>query len=110
MKEHDIAICQVPANMTHLFQPLDLTINGSAKVFLKAKFTKWLLNKIEEGLSEGKDFEDIDIPLTLSLLKPLHASWVVDLYNCLDLCKIVIKNGWKKAGITEAIKGGYSKR
>ena len=42
MKDHDIAICQVPANMTHLFQPLDLTINGSAKVFLKAKFTKWL--------------------------------------------------------------------
>ena len=40
MKEHDIVMCQVPTNMTHLFQLLDL---------------------IEEGL------------------KPLHASWVVDL-------------------------------
>ena len=80
------------------------------KFSYKQNLQSGFLNKIEEGLSEGKDFEDIDIPLTLSLLKPLHASWVVDLYNCLDLCKIVIKNGWKKAGITEAIKGGYSKR
>ena len=25
MKEHNILMCQVPANMTHIFQPLDLT-------------------------------------------------------------------------------------
>ena len=45
------------------------------------------------------------------MLKPLHASWVVDLYNCLTTTKgkVTIKNCWKKAGITEAIKGGYSK-
>ena len=111
MKEHDIVMCQVPANMTHLFQPLDLTVNGSAKVFLKAKFTEWFSQKIEENLSEGKDLEDIDIPLTLSVLKPFHASWVVDLYNYLTTTKgkVVIKNGWKKAGITEEIKGGFSK-
>ena len=53
MKEHDIVMCQVPANMTHLFQLLDL---------------------IEEGLIEVKDLEYIDILLTLSMLKPLHAS------------------------------------
>ena len=65
-------MCQVPTNMTHLFQLLDL---------------------IEEGL------------------KPLHASWVVDLYNYLTTTKgkVVIENDWKKSGITEAIEGGYSK-
>ena len=43
------------------------------------------------------------------MLKPLHASWVVDLYNYLTTIKgkVVIENGWKKAGITEAIEGGY---
>ena len=81
------------------------------KAFLKAKFTEWFSQKIEECLNEGKDLEDIDIPLTLPLLKTLHASWVVDLYNCLATTKgkVVIENGWKKAGITEAIEGGYSK-
>ena len=45
------------------------------------------------------------------MLKPFHASWVVDLYNYLTTTKgkVVIKNGWKKAGITEEIKGGFSK-
>ena len=57
-------MCQVPANMTHLFQPLDLTVHGSTKAFLNEKFTEWFSQKIEEGLSKGKDFEDIDIPLT----------------------------------------------
>ena len=111
MKKHDIVMHQVPANMTHLFQPLDLTVNGSAKAFLKAKFTEWFSQKIEECLNEGKDLEDIDIPLTLPLLKTLHASWVFDLYNYLATTKgkVVIENGWKKAGITEAIEGGYSK-
>ena len=47
MKEHDIVMCQVPANMTHFFQQLDLTVNGSAKAFLKAKFTEWFSRKIE---------------------------------------------------------------
>ena len=31
----------VPANMTNYFQPLDLTVNGPAKQFLKGKFQEW---------------------------------------------------------------------
>ena len=31
----------VPANLTHVFQPLDLAINGAAKLFLKSKFSEW---------------------------------------------------------------------
>ena len=62
-------------------------------------------------MSEGKDLEDVGIPLTLSVFKPLHANWLVDLYHYLPTTKgkVVIENGWEKAGITEAIEGGYSK-
>ena len=98
--------------MTHLFQQLDLTVNGSTKAFLKAKFTEWFSQKTEEGLREGKDLEDVDIPLTISVLKPLHASWLVDLYHYFTTTKgkVVIENGygWEKTSITEANKGGYS--
>ena len=76
MQNHKILMCQVPANMAHIFQPLDLTVNGSAKSFLKAKFTEWFAEKIDEGLEEGKALEDIDIKLTLTLLKPIHGSWI----------------------------------
>ena len=50
MRKHNILLCQVPANMTHIFQPLDLTVNCSAKSFLKAKFTEWFAQKVNEWL------------------------------------------------------------
>ena len=40
-KEADIFIVNVPANMTRYYQPLDLTVNGYAKRFLKRKFIEW---------------------------------------------------------------------
>ena len=45
------------------------------------------------------------------MLRPLRASWVVDLYNYLTTTrdKVVIENGWKKSDLTETIEGGYSK-
>ena len=97
--------------MTHIFQPLDLTVNGSAKSFLKAKFTEWFAEKIDKGLEEGKALEDIDIKLTLTLLKTIHGSWICDLYNYLSSSKgkSIIENGWKQAGISKAIEAGFLK-
>ena len=34
LKENNILLVRVPANMTHLFQPLDLTVNGTSKAFM----------------------------------------------------------------------------
>ena len=74
--------------MTHIFQPLDLTVNGAAKDFLKAKFTQWFAKKIDEGLQEGKEIEDIEVTFGLTALKPLHASWVCDLYDYLTQARV----------------------
>ena len=41
LKENNIKLTRDPENMTNLFQPLDLTANGSVKAFLKKKFTEW---------------------------------------------------------------------
>ena len=76
---------------------------------MKAKFTEWFAEKIDEGLEEGKALEDIDIKLTLTLLKPIHGSWICDLYNYLSSSKgkSIIENGWKQAGISKAIEAIY---
>ena len=52
--------------------------------------------------------DDIEIKLKLSVLKPLDAKWIVELYNYLTFEKghDVIGNGWKSARITGAIEGG----
>ena len=54
------------------------------------------------------ELNDIDIKLTLTILKPLHASWLTGLYDYLTSQKgaEIIFNGGQSSGITEAIVKG----
>ena len=56
--------------MTHIFQPIDLTVNGAAKYSLKVKFIEWFAKKIDECLQEGKELEDIEAKFGLTTLNP----------------------------------------
>ena len=40
LKKNHILLIEVPHNMTHLFQPLDLTVNSWAKAFMKEKIAQ----------------------------------------------------------------------
>ena len=61
-------------------------------------------------LDEGKSLQDITVPLLLSHLKPIHAQWMVDLYNEMtkESGKNTIKSAWRTAGITEALESGIN--
>lgn len=109
-KEQNIEIACVPANMTHLLQPLDLTVNGYAKKYTRRKFNDWYTTQIGMQLDEGKSLQDITVPLLLSHLKPIHAQWMVDLYNEMtkESGKNTIKSAWRTAGITEALESGIN--
>ena len=63
----------VPANLTHLFQPLDLAINGVAKSFLKSMFSEWYSKEIAKALDKGQDIYEVGFDTTLTLIKPIHA-------------------------------------
>ena len=96
--------------MTQLFQPLDLTVNKHCKSYLKRLFSEWYAQQIENQLSLGKKVEEIKIEFRLTTLKPLHAKWLVEYYNKItsENGSSVIINGWKAAGIYDAIKAGSS--
>ena len=96
--------------MTNLFQPLDLTINRSAKAFMKKKFAEWYSLEVMKQLNSGKNAEEIEVKLLLSKLKPLHAIRLIELYNHFTSTagKEIIANVWKAARITDAIKNGSS--
>ena len=93
--------------MTNLFQPLDLTVNGATKAFLERKYTEWYSKKISKALVDGIALDDIEIELKLSVLKPLQAKLIFELYNYLTSEKghEMTGNSWKSAGITETIEG-----
>ena len=67
--------------MAHLLQPLDLTVNGRCKSFIKGMFAEWYRKQVEEALSHGKKVEDIEIKFYLTIIKPLHAKWLMEFYN-----------------------------
>ena len=94
--------------VTNIFQPLDLTVNGSAKAYMKQQFSQWYSQQIWKELEAGIELDDIGIKLTLTVLKPLHAKWIADLYDYLTSEKgaEIISNGWHASTISEAITKG----
>ena len=106
-KESNIVVVLVPENMTNHLQPLDLTVNGYVKRFMRAKFNSWYSSQLRRQLDEGKQLQDIDVPLCLSVLKPFHAQWLVDFYNHMTTTagRNIILYGWK-TGIMEALQAG----
>uniref|UniRef100_A0A1X7SIC0 DDE-1 domain-containing protein n=1 Tax=Amphimedon queenslandica TaxID=400682 RepID=A0A1X7SIC0_AMPQE len=68
-----IEFIAVPANMTHFFQPLDFTVNKSAKQYMRREFVMYYSNSVREQLASGKEMEDIDVDFRLTTIKPLHA-------------------------------------
>ena len=63
LKKNNIFFTKVPANMTNLFQLLDLTVNGYAKSYLKKLFTAWFAKQITDGVNSGKYPGSIEVPL-----------------------------------------------
>ena len=53
LRVHNIYLCKLPANVTHLFQSLDLTVNNHYKVFMKNKFGKWFAKQVENSFKLG---------------------------------------------------------
>ena len=84
-KRNNIILQKVPANLTYLFQPLDVQggPNGYAKRFMKKKFTLWYADQVQRAMDGNrfKSMEEIDIDLKLSVLKPLHARWLIELFD-----------------------------
>ena len=54
--------------MTHIFWPLDLTVNSWAKNFMKEKYAVWYASQITVGLEKGLAIDEIG-PEGLQLYK-----------------------------------------
>ena len=73
LKNNNIILMRISPNMTHIYQPLDLTVNLSATAFFKHRFTKWYSNEIHRQLDEGKQIDQVEVLLRLSILKSFYA-------------------------------------
>jgi hypothetical protein len=79
-------------------QPLDLKVNKIYKDLLKSMFRNWYADEMGKNLHKDKKFEEID--MRLSLVKPLHTSWLVKTHKQLKEKTDLIKSAFVTAGIT----------
>ena len=96
-------ILHVPNNMTEQFQSLDLDLNGHTKEFLKGKFECWYAQRITNQLEGESSVYDVQVPLRLPVIKPIHAKWLLGLYDHLRNSSDIIIKGFAMAGIKDAL-------
>ena len=92
----------VPPNLTNHFQPLYLNVNSHAKTFLKEKFQQWYTQQVQKELDIRKNIYQVDIETKLSIMKPIHARWIISLYDKFRNSDEVVIKAFQMASITEA--------
>ena len=104
IEENDCVIVYVPNNMTDQFQPLDLNVNGHAKLFLKRKFECWYAKQVTDQIDRRSSVYDVNVPLKFSIIKPIRAKWLIGLYDHLNNISDNIIKGFAVAGIKDALE------
>ena len=91
-------------NLTNKSQPLDISVNKSAKAFISSKYNSWFSKQVSAQLALGTESSKVEVTAKLSDIKPLDTQWIVDPYNYIREEKDTIINGFRSAGVTEAIQ------
>ena len=76
---------------------------GPAKKVLKKKFEEWYVKEISSQMEKGRDVYEVEVPFKLSVMKPIHARWILGLYDYMLNSGDFIQKGFKIAGIDDAI-------
>ena len=98
LEKNNILMAVVPGNCTNRLQPLDISANKPAKELLRGKFQTWYSDQICQTMKEGVAEKSID--LKMSIVKPLGAQWLIELYNYMKSKPEIIVNGFHGSGIT----------
>ena len=103
LKKHDIIAIHVPNNHTNLFQPLDISVNKSAKCFIADKYQDWHAEKVLQQLNRSVAVHNVKVDVKLSIMKPLHAKWITEMYHHLKRSKQIEISGFRNVHITETV-------
>ena len=108
LADSNIITADVPKNLTHLLSPLDLTVNKSIKLLERKEFTSYFTENVARALQQNPEMDVADIQLDTrkTVMRPLHARSLCKVYRffATPRGKMIIANGWRAAGITNAVK------
>ena len=90
-----INVVLIPPNCTDRLQPLDLSVNKTAKKFCENPFKNGIPSVCSQ--LEGKTSKE-PVDLRLSVMKLLEVKWLVKFNDYVKSKPDIIKNGFKEAG------------
>ena len=103
LKMENIEVVFIPPNCTSELQPLDLSLNKPLKDHLKTKFTQWYSDQVCAQLASGRAIEAVKVDMSMSVIKPISANWIVFAYDCIRYVPDIICSGFCKAGVVDAL-------
>ena len=105
LTENHLINAKVPSNCTRQLHPLDLIVNKAVKDKLRWSFTAWYAHQVKIPIESRQAIEDVRVDSKLSIMKELEAKWIVSTYDYLKSNPSIVTNGFKAAGIIDAIEG-----
>ena len=91
----------VPANCTDHLQSLDVSVNKAVKENIRKQFQSWYSSQVSKH-TNGKVMQQVD--LSMSVVKPLGATWLMNTFDYIKSNPSIIINGFKGA---EALKKNH---
>ena len=73
---------------------------------LRSKFSDWYAQEVSKELDAGTQVEEVQIDMWMSVMKELSSRWFISAYDYIQANPDIVKNGFKKAGISEALEKG----
>ena len=96
-------IVHILNNVTDQFQPLDLNVNGDVKELLKVKFEFLYVQHISNQLEGGSSVYNIQVPLKVSVIKPIHTKCLLGFYDHLRNSSDTIIKEFTMTGIKDVL-------
>ena len=110
MEENSCGVVFVLANMIHQFQPLDRTVSGIAKKLPTTKFEEWYAKEIVRQINARVEVYSVEIKILLSVLKQVHARWLICLYDHLRNQSDLTKKDSKSLDLMKQLLQTLNKR
>ena len=110
LEQHNILSCLLPPNTTDHLQPLDLSVNKPAKVFLRGEFQKWyseqIMQQLDNPAADLSTAELQPVDLGMAAMKQITGQWLVNMADYITNNPQFIVNGFIHSGISKALDGG----
>ena len=100
---HNICTVKIPANCTDKLQPMDIAINKPTKDRLRANFQSWYAKEVSKQL-KVLSVKDVKVDVNLGVVKIRSAKWIVEAWKDMVTRPQMVVNGFRKAGILNAIE------